>query len=180
MSLAVDRYDADEIREALMDLAHHQSLARARRAFEKRRGYAPTVQTIKAWREKHIDVWAECQQQLQREISPRHADQAEALVTQFLDTNRELIERFAEALENSEIPPRELPAAIQKIAVAAGQTNEKIISPARGRPTQIIEHKEPTELYERLGELLADLPQSGPVLDAEVVEDPALQESTGG
>lgn len=176
-SLQVDRYDEEEIRECLSLVAYHRSPTRARRAFMEKHGYAPSVPTITGWRDKHLGIWHECQEQLKRDIMPRVADQAEGQLVAMLDANQTMLEQLMEGLESGEIPVRELPAAIQKLAVAAGQTNEKIVSPARGRPTVIVEHKEPTELLERLSSALAAIPG---YVDSTAEEEPLLEESNDG
>lgn len=61
-------------------------------------------------------------------------------------------EKLAIALENDQIPAKDLPSALQRLTTAKAINIDKILVMS-GRPTQVVEHRSAAELVRRLARL---------------------------
>jgi hypothetical protein len=110
----------------------------------------PTSRQILRWLETHADRLHELREELHPQIAKKIAADAESLALKLAQVETLAIQKLTAAIENDELPAKELSGAVRNITTSKALQVDKLSSPLRGRPTVIHGHDNPAELLERL------------------------------
>lgn len=162
------RYTREEMATTLTLVAYHDGNAdRAYDAVVRELGdRAPTVGTLYAWVRRHADIYERCKTNLDSDVELlRRNRQVVRDATEFELAG---MARLHAEVDTMEI--KDLTTAMRNVAVQKGIAQEKVINPIVGRPSVIVEHREPTKLLEEMARIAGMIQQPAPVVDAEAVE----------
>ncbi|WP_259314917.1 hypothetical protein [Capillimicrobium parvum] len=158
-------YTEHDQAEALMMLAVCRGNAEeARRRMKARGDDPPPASTLNMWRTAQADRYEDIRSEISVKITAEVANQAEEIMLEAGELEREMLARIREELPN--IKPGELPGALRNVTTTKALNNDKIAGPIRGRPTVITEHRDATQI-------LAELQRLG-VIDSTAEEISAL------
>ena len=146
------QHDLETIGEALMLLAYHGNLTKTVESL-KTRGIRITKQTLSGWRDRHADLWEQAETRMRDEILDRVADRAERYIADAQEAEHLLLEQLM--ANRDQLPAKEVANALRNISVSKAITMEKIVMPVRGRPTQIVEHRDPAEIIREMQQIAA-------------------------
>lgn len=107
-------------------------------------------QTLHDWKREHAARYAELQRDLAPQIADRIAADAEALALKI----GELEAQILQSLDLDKLDNSEKASVLRNLTASKSLQIDKLASPLRGRPTQIIEHR---DLTEDVDQLLKDL-----------------------
>lgn len=163
-----------EIDNALTVLAYHGGNASRAAA-----ALGMSDRTLRLWRsDTHRDRYLEIAEREGPRLEQIAAHQARELILRAADAEHGLLDRLSAALENGETPSKELSelaGTLQRLTTSKGINGTKLLE-LTGRPTQIVEHRDPKQaaqaLARRLGvalEAQATDMNSTPLLPASAV-----------
>lgn len=125
--------------------------------------------TLRRWRREHRHEY----DRVRRELAPRLESivvaEQYAFIIEAGHAKRLALAKTMDALENDQIPARDLPGALRNITTAEAISIDKVLA-LSGRPTSIVEHRSAAELVRKLAAM-------GAVVDGTAAEIPA--ESSG-
>jgi hypothetical protein len=177
------RYSEDEIERALIAVAVCAgNTHRAHRELAKQ-GHKIPRPTLDVWATRlHADRYQRIATEVVPKIHERIATEAEDLAQAYADAERTALDRLNETLD--ELDPKDVATAIRNLATSRGISIDKAAL-LRGRPTQIIEHRDPADIARELAAMRPDVfeyvdEDAEEITDADVAPDehPALTAST--
>jgi hypothetical protein len=110
----------------------------------------PTSRQILRWLADHADRLHELREELHPQIAKKIAADAESLAIKLAKVETLAVEQLAAAIENGELPAKELSGAVRNITTSKALQVDKLSSPLRGRPTVIHGQADPAELLANL------------------------------
>lgn len=168
------RYTEDEIERALIAVAVCAgNTHRAHRELAKR-GYKIPRPTLDVWATRlHAERYQRIATEVVPKIHERIAIEAEDLAQAYADIERTALERLSKTLD--ELEPKDVATAIRNLATSRGISIDKAAL-LRGRPTQIIEHRDPADIARELHQLRPDVfdymdADAEEITDAETVDE---------
>lgn len=144
------QYSPVEIRQALTVLAYYGGNA-ARASLET----GVPAMTLKDWRNTaHLDVYQEIQEREGPKLEAIAAAQAREAIIRSSDVEHRIFDRLSQETEDLTTKElSELTGALQRAATAKGINTTKLLE-LTGRPTQIVEHRDPKQAAEALARRL--------------------------
>ena len=110
-----------------------------------------------AWRKQYHERYNELCEQVLEERAKRLATEAEDVLAEGVDAHREALRLTAETLP--QLSPRDLHMALRNIAISNSQLHDKLISPLRGRPNQVVEvRRNESEIWAELSKVVGSIP----------------------
>lgn len=179
-SIARRRYTEEEIETGLMALALNGGRpTQASRQLAEQHNLPIPATTLCHWRDSaHVERYAKIAHEQEQRTRQVAAARFEGIVAQATEIQANLLDKTAQAIEQGDIPPRDLPSASRNIAATAGIYHDKA-SMARDRPTAIVERRAPEEILAALRTLGVEVIDATPedIEDAdEVREIPATSQ----
>jgi hypothetical protein len=114
----------------------------------KTQGLTVPSRTIRGWVAKHPDRVERLQRELAPRVAERVAARSEQVALASLDAQAEAIEQARKRI--SELDADKASATARNLAVVGGISMDKLSGPLRGRPSVIIERREPEDLLRQL------------------------------
>ena len=171
------RYNRVEIRQALTHLAlRGGNLKGTVRELRELGWEGPDIQTLRSWRNKHVDVYEECISHLTEMSIPK----IDEIVAGSVYVQALAQERIIEGFQNQEVDAVQASTISRNAAVQMGISVEKS-QLLKGQPTERVEHDVYADLRV-LAELAAKAPPASSLVDSTAVEitSPSEEEQTDG
>lgn len=111
-----------------------------------------SARSIRRWRDSHGEEYERVRRDLAPQIEATVLAECHATAVRLGEIERLAAEKLAIALENDQIPAKDLPSALQRLTTAKAINIDKILVMS-GRPTQVVEHRSAAELVRRLARL---------------------------
>lgn len=149
------QYLPDEVDQALLALIATGDNATRALDLLKQAGVenVPSRATLRKWADSlHADRYVTLQTEQAPKIAERIAGQAEGLALVYNALEAEIAERLKNEVKN--LKPADLSGAVRNIATAKALQIDKISSPLRGRPSSIVEHRDPKQAAQALARRL--------------------------
>jgi hypothetical protein len=165
------KYSDEEIERGLTQLALAAGNRELAHEQTKALGKPIPAETLRTWATKqHRDRYLKIREEQAPRIATRIANEAEDLAVDLAQAERATLKVYLEKVH--ELKPSEIAGALRNITTSKSLNIDRIASPLRGRPTQVVEHRDATELWTKLRQLLPQAFDSTAeeIVDAEVVE----------
>jgi hypothetical protein len=127
---------------------------RARRALADQ-GHRIPRETLRDWRAKHADRYEQLRVDLSGSVAQRIASEAEALAVQYAEKEAEVLASL-DAEQIAKLAPKERSDTLRNLAVSKSLQLDKVASPLRGRPTQILERRTPEDLLRQIDAIVGN------------------------
>lgn len=163
-NLPARRFSRAEIAEALEVWAESSSLDETITKLSRIWPETPSRSTISKWKRVHPELHERAQEGVEQRRKARIRGTRYQIVEQSGSIILEGLGQLAEAVQNREIPPRELAMVVKAVTVTWGIGDDHAVR-ADGMPTSIVEHRETGE------EILNKLRARGVLRDSDVDSD---------
>ena len=148
-------FTEEEIETCLLELAvcsgrPTPASARLKEAY----GIEVSHSTLSKWRDRiHAHRYQRICEEQEPRIKAAVIAKAEEVVAFAGELEMKALARLDRELDDESIPPRDLAGALRNITTTKTLNQDKIASPLRGRPRQIVEHRSSGEILRRLAEI---------------------------
>lgn len=122
-----------------------------------------TASTLKRWvRVTNVAEYEQVRERIMPRIQARVAAASEDIAIRAVEKEAELLE----ALDVKRLEPRDVGTALRSVSVTAGIATDRTLK-LRGQPTQIIEHRDASEILDKMKQRIG--PAEAEIVDAEEV-----------
>jgi len=147
----------EQVERALLLLALNGGAIRPTIRQLAEQGHTSNHHTLKRWRdETHRDRYMQILHDERKKIAERIASEQEEFARLAIQEERALLQEIAKARERGEIPARDLAGALRNVSTSKGIALDKS-GELRGRPSVIVEHRNPDEIIAKLDRLAPGL-----------------------
>lgn len=148
-------FTEEQIETCLLELAVCSGRPRAaKERLAEAHGISIAEKTLAGWRDRiHAHRYQRICEEQEPKIKAAVIAKAEEVVAFAGELEMKALARLDRELEDESIPARDLAGALRNITTTKTLNQDKIASPLRGRPRQIVEHRSSGEILRRLAEI---------------------------